>query len=47
MITMVHLAVAGAPERAGVDLVDAAQQIEGGDIPQQQGAVGHHLRPCG
>ena len=39
-----HLAVACAPQRAGIDLVDAAQQVEGGNVPQQQGAVGHHLR---
>ena len=36
-------AVTGAPERAGIDLVDAAQQVQRGDPAQHQRTVAHHL----
>jgi len=38
------LAVARAAERTGVDLIDAEEEIERRQQPQQQRTVGHHLR---
>ena len=38
-----HSAVARATQGAGVDLVEAAQHIEGSHPPQQQRAVLHHF----
>ena len=37
-------AVAGAAQSTGVDLIEAAQDIERGDPPQQHGTVLHHFR---
>ena len=39
-----HLAVARAPQGGRVDLIDAEEEVEGREQPQQQRAVGHHLR---